>query len=114
MKKSIFMIIGIILFISGCTQETQNRISRTFQNWTGSHGVLKIYSGGKVVEEYFEIDKLSTAYGTDDNRPRPYRYGYGYLDQNHNGILDNNEKRKKIYFEVSAYAEYSFHDDPNQ
>lgn len=114
MIKIILLLAGILIFFIGCTQETQNRLSRTFQNWTGSHGILKIYSGGKVVEQYFEIDKLSTAYGTDDNKPRPYRYGYGYYDQNQNGILDKNEKRKKVYFEVGAYSQYSFHDDPNQ
>ena len=110
----VILLLGSLIFFIGCTQETQNRLSRTFQNWTGSHGILKIYSGGKVVEQYFEIDKLSTAYGTDDNKPRPYRYGYGYYDQNQNGILDKNEKRKKVYFEVGAYVEYVFHDDPNQ
>ncbi len=114
MKKMIFGIIAIAFMMSGCTQETQNKISRTLQNWTGSHGILKIFSGGKVVAMFFEIDKLSTAYGTDDNRPRPYRYGYGYLDQNGNGILDKNEKKEKIYFEVSEYSQYIFYDDPNQ
>ena len=114
MKKIYFIGVSLILFFSGCTQETQNKISRTFQNWTGSHGILKIYSGGKVVDQFFEIDKLSTAYGTDDNKPRPYRYGYGYYDQNHNGVLDKSEKTKKVYFEVSSYAQYSFYDDPNQ
>ena len=114
MKIVIFAMVSLVLIFTGCTQETQNKISRTFQNWTGSHGILKIYSGGKVVAEFFEIDKLSTAYGTDDNRPRPYRYGYGYLDQNRNGILDKDEKRKKVYFEVSEYSQYLFYDNPNE
>ncbi len=113
MKKYI-LAISLVFFISGCTQESQNKIGRAIQNWTGSHGVLKVFSGGKIMSEYFEIDKLSTAYGTNDNRPRPYRYGYGYLDQNKNGILDKNEKRKKIYFEVGSYDQYTFYDDPNQ
>ncbi len=113
MKKITIASLVAVLFI-GCTQESQNKIGRTLQNWTGSHGVLKVYSGGKIMSQYFEIDKLSTAYGTDDSKPRAYRYGYGYLDQNHNGILDKNEKRKKVYFEIGSYDQYVFYDDPNQ
>lgn len=114
MKKYIFSALIAVIMMSGCTQETQNKIGRSIQNWTGSHGILTMVSGGKIYARYFEIDKLSTAYGTSDGRPRNYRYGYGYLDQNGNGILDKNEKRKKVYFEIGSYDHYDFHDDPNQ
>jgi hypothetical protein len=95
----------------GCTQETQNEIRRGIQNWTGTNGVLEIYAGEKLVRRFVKIDKMSTAYGTDDNKPRPYRYGYGVLDENLNGVADDNEKR--VYFEISDYGtNYVFFESP--
>lgn len=100
-----------LLASAGCTQETQNRISRSIQNWTGTNGVLEVYDGGKVVKRFLEIDKLSTAYGTDDRVSRPYRFGYGVLDENLNGQTDEGEN--KVYFEISDYATpYVFHASP--
>jgi len=92
----------IALTFSSCTQETQNKISRSIQNWTGTNGVLDVYAGSKLVKRFIQIDKISTAYGTDDNRPRPYRYGYGYDDKNFNFKKDAGEKR--VYFEFSDYS----------
>lgn len=99
------------LLVAGCTQETQNQISRSFQNWTGTNGVLEVYSGNQVVRRFVQIDKLSTAFGTDDSVPRPYRFGYGVLDENLNGLRDEGEK--KVYFEISDYATpYVFYEAP--
>jgi hypothetical protein len=100
------------LFLLGaCTQEQQNKISRDIQNWTGTNGVLEVYAGDKVVRRFLKIDKLSTAMGTDDNKPRPYRFGYGILDENFNMQADPGEK--KVYFEVSDYAtNYIFFENP--
>ena len=100
-----------IAMLSGCTQEQQNKISRDIQNWTGTNGVLEIYAGEKLVRRFIKIDKLSTALGTDDNKPRPYRFGYGVLDENLNMLVDDNEK--KVYFEISDYASnYVFFENP--
>jgi len=111
--KKIFMFAIVAFFLAGCTQETQNKLGRAIVNWTGTHGVLEVYSGGKVIRRFMDIDKISTAYGTEDNRPRPYRYGYGYLDANLNGKLDDNEKRNKVYFEFSDYStQYLFFEHP--
>ena len=100
-----------IVLLAGCTQEQQNKISRDIQNWTGTNGVLEIYAGDKVVRRFLKIDKLSTAMGTDDNKPRPYRFGYGVLDENLNMIADPGEK--KVYFEISDYASnYVFFESP--
>jgi hypothetical protein len=102
---------GAIATLAGCTQEQQNKIQRDIQNWTGTNGVLEIYAGDKVVRRFLKIDKLSTAMGTDDNKPRPYRFGYGVLDENLNMIADSNEKR--VYFEISDYASnYVFFESP--
>ena len=99
--------------LTACTQETQNRIGRSIQNWTGTNGVLEIYAGDKLVRKFINIDKISTAYGTDDNNPRPYRFGYGVLDSNFNGIKDGNEK--KVYFEFSDYStSYIFFESPSR
>lgn len=99
------------LLVVGCTQEQQNKIQRDIQNWTGTNGVLEIYAGDKLVRRFIKIDKLSTAMGTDDNKPRPYRFGYGVLDENLNMVVDPGEKR--VYFEVSDYASnYVFFENP--
>ncbi len=100
-----------IFLLSGCTQEQQNKIQRDIQNWTGTNGVLEIYAGDKLVRRFIKIDKMSTALGTDDNKPRPYRFGYGILDENLNMIADPGEKR--VYFEISDYAgNYVFFENP--
>jgi hypothetical protein len=93
---------AVLAVCAGLHQETQNELGRAVQNWTGTNGVLEIYVGDKLVRRFLEIDKLSTAYGTQDDSPRPYRYGYGVLDANLNGTKDPGEK--KVYFEFSDYS----------
>ncbi|MGK0169773.1 MAG: hypothetical protein ACI9W2_001496 [Gammaproteobacteria bacterium] len=105
-------VIGAVFATVGCTQETQNRLGRAIQNWTGTNGVLEIYAGEKLVRRFVEIDKLSTATGTQSGETRAYRFGYGVLDRNLNGLADANEK--KVYFEFSDYSTpYVFYDDPS-
>jgi hypothetical protein len=97
---------------SACTQEQQNRFRRDVQNWTGTNGVLEVYAGEKLVRRFLKIDKLSTAYGTSDSTPRPYRYGYGVLDENLNNAADREERR--VYFEISEYGtSYVFFENPH-
>ena len=102
MKVKILFVSAMMLFLVGCTQETQNSLSRSLQNWTGTNGVLDIYAGDKLVHKFIHIDKLSTARGTTNNVSRPYRYGYGIDDLNLNGKKDAGEK--KVYFEFSDYS----------
>lgn len=104
-------VFGLSALASACTQEQQNRLRRDVQNWTGTNGVLEVYAGDKVVRRFLKVDKLSTAYGTDDRTPRPYRYGYGVLDENLNGTTDREERR--VYFELSEYSTmYVFFESP--
>lgn len=112
MNKIILVIsMLIVAFFSACTQETQNKLGRSLQNWTGTDGVLDIYMGDKLVQRFIKIDKLSTATSTDGSTPRNYRYGYGYLDLNFNNKVDDGEK--KLYFEISNYStSYVFYDNP--
>ena len=100
-----------VLTLASCTQEQQNTISRNIQNWTGTNGVLEFYAGDKLVRRFIKIDKISTAMGTEDGKPRPYRFGYGVLDENLNFIADPGEK--KVYFEISDYgSNYIFFENP--
>ena len=102
----------VMVFVVGCSQESQNKLGRSIQNWTGTDGVLEIYAGDKLVKRFIKVDKLSTAYGTSDSNPRPYRYGYGIMDDNFNLKRDGNEK--KVYFEFSDYStNYIFYENPN-
>lgn len=110
MFKYLILALTITVF-SGCTQETQNKLGRAVQNWTGVNGVLEVYAGNKLVKRFLEIDKLSTAVATDSNTPRPYRFGYGILDENLNMVADGREK--KVYFEFSDYStSYVFYTYP--
>ncbi|HEY0845238.1 MAG TPA: hypothetical protein VGE12_07715 [Noviherbaspirillum sp.] len=112
MKSSFALFVVVITaLLAACTQEQQNQISRSVQNWTGTNGVLEVYAGEKLVRRFIRIDKMTTAMGTDDSRPRSYRYGYGVLDENFNMLVDGNEK--KVYFEISDYASnYIFFENP--
>ena len=103
---------GIILLLAaGCTQESQNKLGRGIQNWTGVNGVLDIYAGDKLVNRFIKIDKLSTAEATASSASRPYRFGYGYMDKNFNLQVDSGEK--KVYFEFSDYStNYIFYENP--
>ena len=111
-NKIIVLLVAVsVVIFSGCTQEAQNKLGRSIQNWTGTNGVLDIYMGGKLVKRFIKIDKLTTATSTDGNVPRNYRYGYGYIDENENYVVDKGEK--KVYFEISNYSTpYIFYENP--
>lgn len=101
---------GAIGALTGCTQEQQNQFSRGVQNWTGTNGVLDIYTGEKLAMRFIKIDKMTTAVGTTDGGSRSYRYGYGYVDENQNFKVDSGEK--KVYFEISDYStNYVFYEN---
>jgi hypothetical protein len=108
--KARLLAAALLAAACGCTQESQNELGRSIQNWTGTDGILEIYAGEKLVKRFLEIDKLSTALGTSDPSPRPYRFGYGVLDENLNGARDPDER--KVYFEVGAFASYVFFENP--
>ena len=109
--KILLMAVAVTGLGTSCTQETQNTIGRTLQNWTGTNGVLDVYAGDKLVNRFVKIDKLSTAMATSGEGIRPYRFGYGHFDTNHNYKVDSGEK--KVYFEISDYStNYVFYENP--
>ena len=111
MRRTILALGAALALASGCTQESQNQIGRSIQNWTGTSGVLDVYAGEKLAMRFIQIDKLSTALGTGDAVPRPYRFGYGVLDANQNYQADPGER--KLYFEVSDFStSYVFYESP--
>ena len=109
-----FVPVVALALLASCTQEVQNKVSRSIQNWTGTDGVLDVISDGKVMYRFIKIDKISTAQATGDRETtRPYRYGYGILDVNQNFTQDQNER--KIYFEFSDFStSYVFYENPGQ
>ncbi|NOR25417.1 MAG: hypothetical protein GQ542_13725 [Desulforhopalus sp.] len=110
--KTLMLCAAIALTLTGCTQESQNKLSRAVQNWTGTDGILEVYAGDKLVRRFMKIDKLSTATATGGKAERPYRFGYGIMDANLNGAVDSGEK--KVYFEFSDYStSYVFYENPN-
>ena len=111
MKAKIIAVIALVSLNVGCTQEIQNKFGRAVQNWTGTDGILDVYAGEKLVKRFIKVDKLSTATGTSDSVTRPYRFGYGVLDENQNQKVDEGEKR--VYFEFSDYStSYIFYEKP--
>ncbi len=109
--RSLLLVTAIALLLGGCTQETQNKFGRAVQNWTGTDGILEVYAGDKLVKRFVKIDKLTTAVATEGKAERPYRFGYGILDINLNGVADPSEK--KVYFEFSDYStSYIFFENP--
>lgn len=111
-QLGVIAVVAAAVVLSSCTQESQNNIGRSIQNWTGTDGIIEIYAGEKLVKRFLKVDKLTTAAGTDNGADRPYRFGYGVLDANLNGSVDNGEK--KVYFEFSDYStSYVFYENPN-
>lgn len=107
------VLVSSLLFLGlfGCTKESQNKISRSIQNWTGTNGVLDVISSGKLMYRFINIDKMTTANATGGDESRAYRYGYGVMDANFNYIADPGEK--KLYFEISDYStSYLFYENP--
>ena len=100
----------LALGLTACTQESQNRLGRSIQNWTGTNGVVDVYAGDKLVKRFIKIDKMSTALGTGEPEARSYRYGYGHIDANLNYQVDPGEK--KTYFEISDFSTYVFYENP--
>ena len=109
-RIALILAVGAASLLAACTQEQQNKISRSIQNWTGTNGVMEVYAGEKLVRRFIKVDKVSTALGTDDGKARAYRYGYGVLDENFNLEVDPGEK--KVYFEVSDYSNTVFFESP--
>jgi hypothetical protein len=110
MRGTAIALPALLALAAGCTQETQNQLGRSIQNWTGTNGVLDVYAGEKLAMRFIHIDKLSTALGTQDALPRAYRFGYGVLDENQNYQSDPGER--KLYFEVSDFSNYVFYESP--
>lgn len=107
----LLIVLSFLISMSSCTQEMQNKISRSVQNWTGTNGVLDVLSDGKVMYRFIKIDKLTTASSTSGSGSRPYRFGYGVFDKNMNYLPDEGEK--KVYFEISDYGtSYVFYENP--
>ena len=58
-----------------------------------------------VLAVLLQLPVMATAELTviyDSGNTRPYRYGYGHVDINLNGVVDKGER--KVYFEVSDFA----------
>ena len=110
-RFSLIALLGALV-LAGCTQEAQNKLGRAIQNYTGTDGVLDVFAGDKLVKRFIKIDKISTATSTSGGDvPRPYRFGYGVLDENQNYKKDPGEKR--VYFEFSDYStSYIFYENP--
>ncbi len=111
---ALFSLVIVLFFIYRMffSPERINIIGRTIETTFGfKNGVVEFYSCGKLVKRFLKVEKLTTAKGTYEKQTRPYRFGYGYIDENLNGVLDKKEKEKgKSYFEIPSYGDYIYYD----
>jgi len=108
---SLFLGVLVLIGIKFFSEESQNSFIRKMDTTFGmKNGCVEVFFGNdKAVKRFFNVEKLSTALGTYDDKPRPYRYGYGYYDVNLNNKLDDFEKKLgKNYFEVGDYSQYIY------
>ncbi len=120
MKKAIIVFVILLILAFGLfwvyrllfSPERINIIGRTIETTIGfDNGVVEFYSCGKLVKRFLKVEKLTTARGTYQKETRPYRFGYGYLDKNLDGILNKDEKRLgKVYFEIPSQRDYIYYD----
>ncbi len=120
MKKYIFLLVFLVIVFIVIfyiyrllfSPERINIIGRTIETTLGfDNGVVEIYSDGKLIKRFLKVEKLTTAKGTYQKETRPYRFGYGYLDKNLDGIVNRDEKELgKVYFEIPIYIDYIFYD----
>ena len=109
----VFLLLGLFwIYRLIFSPERINIVGRTIETTFGlDNGVVEVYSEGVLIKRFLKVEKLTTAYGTYEKRVRPYRFGYGYIDKNLDGILNKDEKRLgKVYFEIPIYATYIFYD----
>ena len=120
MKKAIIVFVILLILAFGLfwvyrllfSPERINIIGRTIETTIGfENGVVEFYSCGKLIKRFLKVEKLTTARGTYQKETRPYRFGYGYLDKNLDGILNKDEKRLgKVYFEIPSQRDYIYYD----
>ncbi|WP_029520062.1 hypothetical protein [Persephonella sp. IF05-L8] len=120
MKKAIIVFVILLILAFGLfwvyrllfSPERINIIGRTIETTIGfDNGVVEFYSCGKLVKRFLKVEKLTTARGTYQKETRPYRFGYGYLDKNLDGVLNKDEKRLgKVYFEIPSQRDYIYYD----
>ncbi len=109
----IFLALGLFfLYRIFFAPERLNIISRTIETTLGfENGVVEFYSGGVLVKRFLKVEKLTTAKGTYEKATRPYRFGYGYIDKDLDGVLDKDEKKLgKVYFEIPSPRDYVYYD----
>ncbi len=111
----VLLLIGLGLFFAYrifFAPERINIISRTIETTLGfDNGVVEFYSGGVLVKRFLKVEKLTTAKGTYEKATRPYRFGFGYIDLNLDGVLNKNEKKLgKVYFEIPSPRDYVYYD----
>ncbi|WP_457639116.1 hypothetical protein [Persephonella sp.] len=120
MKKAVIVLILLVVLGIGVfwiyrilfSPERMNIIGRTIETTIGfDNGVVEFYSGGVLVKRFLKVEKLTTATGTYQKQTRPYRFGYGYIDINLDGVLNRNEKELgKVYFEIPSPRDYIYYD----
>lgn len=102
------IVVGGFLGIRFFSEESQNKVKRYFDGGLGwKHGRADIISkSGKPSITWLAVEKVTSGEGA-----RAYRYGYGYMDLNLDGIVNVNEKKLgKRYFDTNNFTDLIFRD----
>jgi len=100
MKKAVITTVLLIIIGIGLfwvyrllfSPERLNILGRTIETTIGfDNGVVEFYSCGKLIKRFLKVEKLTTAKGTNEKQTRPYRFGFGYIDINLDGVLNKDE-----------------------
>ncbi len=66
MKKPLWLLVlALILFLAGCRNETQNRIRRDIQDFTGGRSYITVYSNNGTPIHRGEVDGQVTRSGSE-------------------------------------------------
>ena len=56
MKRTLWLLLVLLLFLAGCRNETQNRIRRDIQDFTGGRMYITVYSNNGTPIHRGEVD----------------------------------------------------------
>jgi len=73
-KKTAAFIIGALVFLSGCTEEARNKISRTTDNFLGEDLRVSYIDNGQIVKSWTVKDGKITSGKDGDGNATGYYY----------------------------------------
>jgi multidrug efflux pump subunit AcrB len=112
----VIIMLAIFLGIKFFSEEEQNIFMRKITTTIGyKEGEVRVFAGQQhPVFVVKNVEKLTTAFSSTGKEDRPYRFGFGYIDEDLDGKISEKEKKKgKKYFEIGPFTQYIYLDASN-